>query len=54
MGSAVSGGAGRIVQLQVERVIVSPNHIELQLGANGIGQVVKKIRPVRLTEDALA
>ena len=44
----------RIVQLLVERVIVSPNHIELQLGANGIGQMVKEIRPAKVTEEALA
>ena len=44
----------RIVQLLVEKVIVSPNHIALQLRANGIGQVVKEIKPARVIEEALA
>lgn len=47
----------RIVQLLVERVIVSHNHIELQLRANGIGQVVKELqpaRPAKLEEEVLA
>ncbi|CAE6724120.1 hypothetical protein [Candidatus Nitrotoga fabula] len=44
----------RIVQLLVEKVIVSPTNIELQLRANGIGQVVKEIKPVREIEEALA
>jgi len=37
----------RIAQLLVERVIVSPDHIELQLRANGIGQMVKEIKPAK-------
>ena len=44
----------RIVQLLVEKVIVSPNNIALQLRANGIGQVVKEIKPAKVTEEALA
>jgi len=44
----------RIVQLLLERVVVSPDHIELQLRANGIGQVVKEIKPAKVTEEALA
>jgi len=44
----------RIVQLLLEKVIVSPTHIELQLRANGIEQVVKEIKPVREIEEALA
>lgn len=44
----------RVVQLLVERVIVSPDHIELRLWANGIGQMVKEIKPSKVTEEALA
>ena len=44
----------RIVQLLVEKVIVSPDHIQLQLRANGIGQMVKEIKPSKVTEEALA
>lgn len=44
----------RIVQLLVEGVIVSSDHIELQLRANGISQMVKEIKPTKVTEEALA
>jgi len=44
----------RIVQLLVEKVIVSATHIELQLRANGIGQVVKEIKPASMMAEALS
>ena len=44
----------RIVQLLVERVIVSATHIELQLRANGIGQMAMELQPARVIEEALA
>lgn len=46
----------RIVKLLVEKVIVSPNDIEVRLRANGIERLVLELRPepVEQTEEALA
>ncbi len=47
----------RIVRLLVEKVIVSPNDLEVRLRANGIEQVVMDLHPERLAparEEALA
>ena len=44
----------RIVQLLVDKVIVSPTNIELRLRANGIGQVAMELQPARVIEEALA
>lgn len=46
----------RIVGLLLEKVIVSPNDIELRLHANGIEQLVMELRPnqVEPTEKAMA
>jgi hypothetical protein len=46
----------RIVKLLVEKVIVSPNDLEVRLRANGIERLVLELRPepVEQTEEALA
>lgn len=44
----------RIVQLLVEKVIVSSSNIALQLRANGIGQVAMELQPARVKAEALA
>lgn len=46
----------RIVKLLVEKVIVSPNELELRLRANGIERLVLELRPepVEQTEEAMA
>ena len=47
----------RIVRLLVEKVIVSPNDLEVRLRANGIEQMVMDLHPERLAparEEALA
>jgi hypothetical protein len=46
----------RIVRLLVEKVIVSPNDIELRLRANGIERLVLELRPTQVdaTEEAMA
>lgn len=46
----------RIVKLLVEKVIVSPNDLEVRLRANGIGRLVLELRPepVEQQEEALA
>ncbi|WP_205948709.1 hypothetical protein [Pseudoxanthomonas sp. SGT-18] len=46
----------RIVRLLVEKVIVSPNDLEVRLRANGIERLVLELRPepVKQTEEALA
>ncbi len=46
----------RIVKLLVEKVIVSPNDLEVRLRANGIERLVLELRPepVEQTEKALA
>src|SRR5690606_13207229 len=45
----------RIVKLLVEKVIVSPNDLEVRLRANGIERLVLELRPERVeqTEEAL-
>ena len=35
----------RIVRLLVEKVIVSPNHLEVRLRANGIERLLLELRP---------
>ena len=37
----------RIVKLLVEKVIVSPNDLELRLRANGIEKVIRDLQPVQ-------
>ncbi len=46
----------QIVKLLVEKVIVSPNDLEVRLRANGIERLVLELRPepVEQTEEALA
>jgi site-specific DNA recombinase len=46
----------RIVKLLVEKVIVSPNDLEVRLRANGIERLVLELRPepVEQQEEALA
>ncbi len=47
----------RIVRLLVEKVIVSPNDLEVRLRANGIERLVLELRPDRAgatREEALA
>mgnify|MGYP001580022746 CR=1 FL=1 len=46
----------RIVRLLVEKVIVSPNDMEVRLRANGIERLVLELKPagVAQPEDALA
>jgi hypothetical protein len=44
----------RIVNLLVEKVIVSPTNIELRLRANGIEQVVMELQPAMAVEEVLA
>ncbi|MEQ1440785.1 hypothetical protein AAG565_15665, partial [Fontimonas sp. SYSU GA230001] len=46
----------RIVRLLVEKVIVSPNDLEVRLRANGIERLVLELRPepVEQAEEALA
>ncbi len=46
----------RIVRLLVEKVIVSPNDIEIRLRANGIERLVLELRPTQVdaTEEAMA
>ena len=46
----------RIVKLLVEKVIVSPNDLELRLRANGIERLVLELRheSIEQTEEALA
>ncbi|EQD46527.1 site-specific integrase/recombinase protein [mine drainage metagenome] len=46
----------RIVKLLVEKVIVSPNDLEVRLRANGIERLVLELRPkpVDQPEEALA
>lgn len=46
----------RIVRLLVEKVIVSPNDIEVRQRANGIGRLVLELRPepVEQQEEVLA
>lgn len=46
----------RIVRLLVEKVIVSPNDLEVRLRANGIERLVLELRPepAEQTEEALA
>ena len=46
----------RIVKLLVEKVIVSPNDLEVRLRANGIERLVLELRPepVEQREEALA
>jgi site-specific DNA recombinase len=41
----------RIVRLLVEKVIVSPNDLEVRLRANGIERVVMELRPERIVSD---
>ena len=46
----------RIVKLLVEKVIVSPNDLEVRLRANGIERLVLELKPAATpqTEEALA
>ncbi len=46
----------RIVKLMVEKVIVSPNDLEVRLRANGIERLVLELRPepANQQEEALA
>jgi site-specific DNA recombinase len=46
----------RIVKLLVEKVIVSPNDLEVRLRANGIERLVLELRPepVEQTQETLA
>jgi site-specific DNA recombinase len=44
----------RIVKLLVEKVIVSPNDLEVRLRANGIERLVLELRPAAQPEEALA
>ena len=63
-GSATNGGAvagraaeqTRIVKLLVEKVIVSPNDLEVRLRANGIERLVLELQPAGAAqpEEALA
>jgi hypothetical protein len=48
------GEQTRIVNLLIERVIVSPTNIELRLRANGIGQVIREMQQVTASDEVLA
>lgn len=41
----------RIVKLMVEKVIVSPNDLEVRLRANGIERLVLELRPEPAAQD---
>ena len=44
----------RIVKLLVEKVIVSPNDLEVRLRANGIERLVLELRPEPVEQQAEA
>ena len=56
LGALAPAEQTRIVKLLVEKVIVSPNDLEVRLRANGIERLVLELRPepVEQQEEALA
>ena len=54
VGASVLVEQTRIVKLLVEKVIVSPNDLEVRLRANGIERLVLELRPEPVEQQAEA